>query len=575
MALFACPDMRTMPRDSWGAMNMPIPVRPIRSKLRSAGRLSIAMLALVVGLMAGSGSTFAAQTSPAGHNQSVIAQGITALPDGEASWRVVHATADPDTYAQAIERAAGFVVADQGSFLVTDQESGVTAKLDGRDPGTGSAEAAFVGVGAHQSRISLPDQEATPSYFDISLSGAGDGAIGDAFDAPDGTYELVLIQGDVSKADATTIHASASPVLLVATAGDLSVTQQGGVDGVLAAQQAVLLAPGAETTVQGEGGDASYVAAMIGDAVETVTTATPEPTPEPSVPEATSVPPAPTEIPVFDSDADGLNDSDEALYGTDPGNPDSDGDGLLDGTEVFQLGTSPMSMDTDGDSLLDGDEVGIYGTSPSSADTDGDGVLDGDEINNGTDPFDPAVVLGPSKASSPFRRRREPGCWIARDRSVPGRALRPRNRRSTPGRAIRTRSGPPTPARARREGGSTRRSRVESDGQEKRIRLHFSSRTQVLLRRHCRPEADSEKRDRRSGQRSWTSPARLPAWSARPAPGSLALVCRRAAGRVAGLPAPRIGTRRHAREGDQRGLFPWLSRPRPRAHQRVRCIRRE
>jgi hypothetical protein len=180
--------------------------------------------------------------------------------------------------------------------------------------------------------------------------------------------------------------------LLVGTAGDLSVTQQGGVDGVLTAQQAVLLEPGADTTVQGEGGNASYVAAMIGDAVETVTVATPEPTPEPSLPEATSIPfpPAPTEISTFDSDADGLNDSDEALYGTDPGNPDSDGDGLLDGTEVLQLGTSPVSSDTDGDGLLDGDEVGIYGTSPSSADTDGDGVFDGDEINNGTDPFDPA-----------------------------------------------------------------------------------------------------------------------------------------------------------------------------------------
>jgi hypothetical protein len=356
-------------------------------------QLCIAMLALAIGLTAGSGSALAAQNnSPAGHDQSVIAQGIALLPDGDVAWRVVHATADPASYGQAIERAAGFVVADQGSFLVTDQESGVTAKLDGRDSSEGSAEATFVGAGVHQSRICLTDEDAAPSYFDISLSGAGDGAIGDAFDAPDGTYELVLIQGDVSKDDAATIQASISPVLLVATAGDLSVSQQDGVDGVLTAQQAVLLEPGAETTVQGEGGNASYVAAMIGDAVETVTVATPEPTPEPSLPEATSIPfpPAPTEISTFDSDADGLNDSDEALYGTDPGNPDSDGDGLLDGTEVLQLGTSPVSSDTDGDGLLDGDEVGIYGTSPSSADTDGDGVFDGDEINNGTDPFDPA-----------------------------------------------------------------------------------------------------------------------------------------------------------------------------------------
>src|SRR4051794_8006093 len=216
---------------------MPVPGRSIQSLARLAGRLCITLMAFVVGLATGDESTLAAQNSPAGDDQSVIAQGITGLRDGDFSWRVVHATADPATYAQAIERAAGFVVADQGSFLVTDKESGVTARLDGREPGDGSAEAAFVGEGVHQSRISLADQEIAPSYFDISLSDTGDGAIGDAFDAPDGTYELVLIQGDVSKRESATIRASASSILLVTTAGDLSVTQQGGVDGVLATQQ--------------------------------------------------------------------------------------------------------------------------------------------------------------------------------------------------------------------------------------------------------------------------------------------------------------------------------------------------
>ena len=373
---------------------MPVLRRPIQSLTRSAGRLGVVLMVLPIGLLAGNGSTLAAQPSPAGHDQSVIAQGITALPDGDVSWRVVHATADPATYAQAIERAAGFVVADQGSFLVTDQESGVTARLDGRSPNEGSAEAAFVGVGVHQSRISLADQKAAPSYFDISLSGAGDGAIGDAFDAPDGTYELVLIQGDVSTQDAATIRASASPILLVATAGDLSVAQQGGVDGVLTTQQAVMLAPGAETTVQGEGGDASYVAALIGDVVETATVAPPEPTLEPTPTEFSDVPPAPTDVPMLDSDGDGLIDRDEAVYGADPVNPDSDGDGLIDGDEVKVYGTSPVSADTDGDGLSDFIEVTDPGANGNENgtdfDSDGDGVLDNDEVNNGTDPFDPA-----------------------------------------------------------------------------------------------------------------------------------------------------------------------------------------
>jgi len=52
-------------------------------------------------------------------------------------------------------------------------------------------------------------------------------------------------------------------------------------------------------------------------------------------------PPAPA-APVLppgglDSDSDGLSDTEEALFGTDPNNPDSDGDHFNDGNEVFHL----------------------------------------------------------------------------------------------------------------------------------------------------------------------------------------------------------------------------------------------
>lgn len=115
-----------------------------------------------------------------------------------------------------------------------------------------------------------------------------------------------------------------------------------------------------------------------------------------------------------DYDADGLPDKCETEYSCDPKNPDSDGDGLLDGYEIrtigsdptnansiadvvidgnydndqdylnnafeYSLGTDPMQTDSDFDGLLDGDEVNTYGTDPLNKDTDGDGLSDGDEI---------------------------------------------------------------------------------------------------------------------------------------------------------------------------------------------------
>lgn len=92
---------------------------------------------------------------------------------------------------------------------------------------------------------------------------------------------------------------------------------------------------------------------------------------------------------VVDSDADGLNDYDEVKkYGTKPGNPDTDGDGLKDGDEVNIYGTNPLKQDTDGDGLTDGEEVLKYKTDPLKTDTDGDSLTDGDEVDRyKTDPL--------------------------------------------------------------------------------------------------------------------------------------------------------------------------------------------
>jgi hypothetical protein len=90
-----------------------------------------------------------------------------------------------------------------------------------------------------------------------------------------------------------------------------------------------------------------------------------------------------------DSDGDGLINSSETSLGTDPANPDTDGDELKDGDEANVYKTNPLAPDSDNDALKDGDEVLRYRTNPLSPDTDVDLLNDGDEINRKTDPLNP------------------------------------------------------------------------------------------------------------------------------------------------------------------------------------------
>lgn len=58
-----------------------------------------------------------------------------------------------------------------------------------------------------------------------------------------------------------------------------------------------------------------------------------------------------------DNDLDGLSDEEEKKIGTKMDNPDSDGDGLLDGDEIRFYKSDPLKSDTDGDGFKDGYEV--------------------------------------------------------------------------------------------------------------------------------------------------------------------------------------------------------------------------
>jgi uncharacterized delta-60 repeat protein len=91
------------------------------------------------------------------------------------------------------------------------------------------------------------------------------------------------------------------------------------------------------------------------------------------------------------------------------GDLDSDGDGMADiyetGTGVYvspeNTGTSPTNPDTDGDGLSDGAEVYTYHSNPNVRDTDADGFDDGFEVTTGFSPTSAASTPDALSAALP------------------------------------------------------------------------------------------------------------------------------------------------------------------------------
>ncbi len=106
-----------------------------------------------------------------------------------------------------------------------------------------------------------------------------------------------------------------------------------------------------------------------------------------------------------DRDGDGLTNSEEDLHKTDPTDPDTDDDGINDGSEVngnpasdplnpCDPNPNALTCDQDNDGL-NNDEEEEAGTNPTNLDSDGDGINDGDEIN-GEPPSDPLDACDPN-----------------------------------------------------------------------------------------------------------------------------------------------------------------------------------
>jgi hypothetical protein len=208
--------------------------------------------------------------SPASGPAQVIAQGVFALPEGDAVWRTVRTRALLPADAPFEERPLGFVLASSGPLLLVDQESGEQVRL-------GSGEAAIVPAGIVQQRSSLGPQPV--SYLSIELVGVNappppaDATVlqpGQPFPSPAGLHDLDLLSAALNAGEAFTIPDSGAKNVVLITDGAANVGRPGGDAVVLLAGEAASFSGELEVSGASDGGesqDVSFVVAMIGPEV--------------------------------------------------------------------------------------------------------------------------------------------------------------------------------------------------------------------------------------------------------------------------------------------------------------------
>jgi hypothetical protein len=261
-----------------------------------AGRPRLLIVAVIVALAAvaplrlqmasalQTDETFSPVSGPA----QVIAQGVAALPAGDAVWRTIRTRAPLPADAGFEERPLGFVLASGGPLLLSDQTTGEQMRL-------GAGEAAFTRAGAVQQRASLGAQPV--SYLAIELVAADappppPGATvlqpGQPFPAPPGLHDLDLLSASLGEGEAFTIPDSGAKNVVLITGGTAGVSRGGGEPVVLLAGEAASFSGALDIAPAPDGGEAiaSFVVAIIGPEVTP-----PAGIPEPTAPAATDSPP--------------------------------------------------------------------------------------------------------------------------------------------------------------------------------------------------------------------------------------------------------------------------------------------
>lgn len=221
-------------------------------------------------------------------NAQVIAQGLTAPPADRVAWRVVNQEIPARIDARPSDRmpsSAGFLLADANPVFVSDQRTKLRSRLA---PG----EAQFVPSGANQTWANLDEGEGaayTLELVDRDLVGsAPDGEVvfsSSSFQMYPGDYDLDLIRANVPGGEQSRLEGGRLPTLVLITAGSVEITNSRNDErSRLEAGEAAAIR--GELTIRARGDEtATWVAAMVGDAVsggEPVPTAAPTDTPAPT-----------------------------------------------------------------------------------------------------------------------------------------------------------------------------------------------------------------------------------------------------------------------------------------------------
>lgn len=300
----------------------------------------------------------AASPSVGSDHGEVVAQGVLQIDGGEVQWSA--STLDIAAMDTLSSERPTFVAAAGGGPVLIHGSDGIEVVLD-------AGEAVFRPATVTSLTSALGTEPSHVAVLGVGSPGGND-AVGDSFVPGAGNHEVELLHGTLVPGQTLTVGGGL-PVLLFVAAGEVSTRadgttlRAGAVDVLLddatianatespASVFIAVVGPAIDltapttstittTTTTGDATISSAPAATPTSAVTTAATTGPTTTAPPATISTTILAPTTTATPP-DSDGDGLSDSDEEAYGTNPGVFDTDGDGLGDGEEVFVYGTNP------------------------------------------------------------------------------------------------------------------------------------------------------------------------------------------------------------------------------------------